>query len=93
MKVCARRAVSTATQCIAAAQSSHPHNNSGATREALSSDTREMTEQIPPLVEAIKANTECPDSTSSQSELMYVAEVFLHVSSTAHTICSFSKTL
>lgn len=72
--------MSTATQCVSAAHSSHPHNGNAATREALSSDTREMTEQIPPLVEAIKANTDNPQSTSTQSELMYVAEVFLHVS-------------
>lgn len=50
------------------------------TREALKTDTHELVEQIPPLVDAIKANHETPQETTSQSELMYVAEVFLHVS-------------
>lgn len=43
-------------------------------------DTRELSNQIPPLVDAIKINSANPDDTNAQSELMYVAEVFLHVS-------------
>ncbi|KAK4884901.1 hypothetical protein RN001_001172 [Aquatica leii] len=74
----ARRAVSTATQCISAAQASHSHNTNPATREALIVDSNELVEQIPPLVGAIKANNETPYETTTQSELMYVAEVFLH---------------
>ena len=78
VQVCARRAVSTATQCISAAQSSHPHNNNVATREAFRSDTDELVSTIPPLVESIKASTVEPTDVNNQVELMYVAEVFLH---------------
>ncbi|KAF5290986.1 hypothetical protein FQA39_LY14517 [Lamprigera yunnana] len=74
----ARCAVSTATQCLSAAHASHPHNTNPATREALIVDSNDLGEQIPPLVEAIKANNETPHETTTQSELMYIAEVFLH---------------
>lgn len=51
-----------------------------ATKETLRADTHELAEQIPPLINSIKATTEAPQDTSNQVELMYVAEVFLHVS-------------
>ncbi|KAJ8935035.1 hypothetical protein NQ314_013060 [Rhamnusium bicolor] len=41
-------------------------------------DTHELAETIPPLVESIKANSQHPEDTNSQVELMYIAEVFLH---------------
>ncbi|XP_066142630.1 talin-1 isoform X3 [Euwallacea fornicatus] len=78
VQACARKAISSATQCISAAQASHEYNSNAATREALIQDTRELAEQIPPLVESIKHNGANPDDTNAQSELMYVAEVFLH---------------
>ncbi|CAG9763893.1 unnamed protein product [Ceutorhynchus assimilis] len=78
VQVCAQKAISSATQCITAAQASHEFNSNPATREALSQDTREMSDQIPALVESIKANGSVPDDANAQSELMYVAEVFLH---------------
>ncbi|XP_074035813.1 talin_middle and talin-RS domain-containing protein rhea isoform X1 [Leptinotarsa decemlineata] len=81
VQVCARKAVSSATQCITAAQASHSHNTNIATREALSQDTQELAETIPLLVESIKANGENPEDTNGQVELMYVAEVFLHPAS------------
>lgn len=88
VQVCARRAVSTATQCISAAQASHPHNTNVATREALRVDTQDLSEQIPPLIDSIKANTDSPQDANNQSELMYVAEVFLHVSILFLILCS-----
>lgn len=78
VQVCAKKAVSSATQCITAAQTSHPHNTNQATREALSQDTHDLAETIPPLVDSIKANGQHPEDTNSQAELMYIAEVFLH---------------
>lgn len=78
VQVCAKKAVSSATQCITAAQASHPHNTNASTREALSQDTMELAENIPPLVESIRANGHHPEDTNSQVELMYIAEVFLH---------------
>ncbi|XP_017774741.1 PREDICTED: talin-2 isoform X2 [Nicrophorus vespilloides] len=75
---CARRAVSTATQCIQAAQLSHQHNSNQSSQEQLINDTHELTQQIPPLVESINNTTESPQSPNHQVELMYVAEVFLH---------------
>ncbi|XP_050295854.1 talin-1 isoform X2 [Anthonomus grandis grandis] len=78
VQVCAQRAISSATQCITAAQTSHEYNANPATREALIQDTRELADQIPPLVESIRSNGQHPDDTNAQSELMYVAEVFLH---------------
>lgn len=80
LQACARKAISSATQCITAAQASHEYNSNAATREGLMQDTRELSNQIPPLVDAIKMNGASPDDTNAQSELMYVAEVFLHVS-------------
>nr|XP_022902800.1 talin-2 isoform X2 [Onthophagus taurus] len=76
--VCARRAVASATQCVPAAQASHPYNNNMATREALKADTTEMVSTIPPLVDAIRSQTSNPEDTNNQVGLMYVAEVFLH---------------
>jgi talin len=78
VKICARKAVSSATQCITAAQASHPHNTNQATREALTTETRELVKQIPPLVGSIKASTANPEDTTSQVDLIYVADVFLH---------------
>ncbi|KAJ8958588.1 hypothetical protein NQ318_016309 [Aromia moschata] len=78
VQVCAKKAVSSATQCITAAQASHSYNTNPATREALTQDTQELAETIPPLVESIKANSQYPEDTNSQVELMYIAEVFLH---------------
>ncbi|XP_048523491.1 talin-1 isoform X1 [Dendroctonus ponderosae] len=78
VQACARKAISSATQCITAAQASHQYNPNGATREALIQDTKDMSEQIPPLVDSIKGIGSNPDDTNAQSELMYVAEVFLH---------------
>lgn len=80
VNVCARKAVSSATQCITAAQASHPYNVNAVTREALISETKELVKQIPPLVGSIKASNAHPEDTTSQVDLMYVAEVFLHVS-------------
>lgn len=79
VQVCARQAVSTATQCISAAQASYPRNANVVTREALATETRELAEQIPPLVDSIKASSDDPNDTTNQAELIYVAEVFLHV--------------
>lgn len=76
--MCAKNAISSATQCITAAQASYPHNTNGTTRETLSQDTMELAESIPPLVESIRANGQHPEDTNSQVELMYIAEVFLH---------------
>ncbi|XP_025831317.1 talin-2 isoform X1 [Agrilus planipennis] len=79
VQLLSRQAVSSATQCISAAQLSYSHNSNPVTREALSSDTQEVAEKIPALVEAIKAvSNESNDTT--QSEIMYIAEVFLHPS-------------
>lgn len=78
VQVCAKKAVSSATQCITAAQASYPHNTNASTREALSQDTIYLAESIPPLIESLKANGQHPDDTNSQVELMYIAEVFLH---------------
>ncbi|XP_018576944.1 talin-2 isoform X4 [Anoplophora glabripennis] len=78
VQVCAKKAVSSATQCITAAHASHPHNTNQATREALSQDTHDLAETIPPLVDSIKANGQHPEDTNTQAELMYIAEVFLH---------------
>lgn len=80
LKVCARRAVATATQCISASQASYSYNSNPATRATLSDDTKDLADHIPPLIDSIKANSEHPQDTCQQSELMYVAEVFLHVS-------------
>lgn len=80
VQVCARKAVSSATQCITAARASYSCNTNSATREELAQDTEELNEQIPPLVESIKSNGANPEDANSQVELMYVAEVFLHVS-------------
>ncbi|ERL88737.1 hypothetical protein D910_06119, partial [Dendroctonus ponderosae] len=82
VQACARKAISSATQCITAAQASHQYNPNGATREALIQDTKDMSEQIPPLVDSIKGIGSNPDDTNAQSELMYVAEVFLHTAQT-----------
>lgn len=82
VQVCAKRAVSTATQCISAAQASHPYNSNIATSEALKVDAQELSEQIPPLINSIKATADLPHDSGNQVELMYVAEVFLHVSIT-----------
>lgn len=76
--MCAKNAVSSATQCITAAQASYPHNTNTSTRESLSQDTMELADSIPHLVESIRANGKTPENTNSQVELMYVAEVFLH---------------
>ncbi|XP_060536716.1 talin-1 isoform X2 [Cylas formicarius] len=78
VQVCAKKAISSATQCITAAQASHSYNQNAATREALQQDARDVAEQVPPLVEAIRANCAEPEDANAQSELMYVAEVFLH---------------
>ncbi|KAL3286614.1 hypothetical protein HHI36_001113 [Cryptolaemus montrouzieri] len=78
VQVCARKAVSSATQCITAAQSSNQYNTNTATRETLISDTHELAEHIPPLVDSMKANATKPEDAFIQSELMYVAEVFVH---------------
>ncbi|CAH1114601.1 unnamed protein product [Psylliodes chrysocephalus] len=78
VQICARKAVSSATQCIPAAQNSHPYNTNAVTRETLSQDTMELAETIPLLIESIKANAQSPEETTSQVELMYIAEVFLH---------------
>ncbi|XP_076258491.1 talin_middle and talin-RS domain-containing protein rhea isoform X2 [Rhynchophorus ferrugineus] len=78
VQLCARKAVSSASQCITAAHATHPHNPNIQTRETLLQDTHDLTEQIRPLVESIKANEANPGDTNAQSELMYVAEVFLH---------------
>ncbi|XP_044265750.1 talin-2 isoform X5 [Tribolium madens] len=78
VKVCARKAVSSATQCITAAQASHPYNSNQTTREALITETQELVKQIPPLVGSIKASTANPEDTTSQVDLIYVADVFLH---------------
>ncbi|CAH0550425.1 unnamed protein product [Brassicogethes aeneus] len=78
VQICAKKAVSSATQCITAAQASHEYNSNVATREALRSDTIELAEQIPPLINSLKANGARPEDSHVQSELMYVAEVFLH---------------
>lgn len=63
---------------MTAAQASYPHNTNAPTRETLSQDTLELAENIPPLVESIRANGQNPEDTNSQVELMYIAEVFLH---------------
>lgn len=81
VQVCAKNAVSSATQCITASQASYPLNTNGTTRETLSQDTMELAESIPPLVESIRANGHNPEDTNSQVELMYIAEVFLHPAS------------
>ncbi|XP_049817811.1 talin-2 isoform X3 [Aethina tumida] len=78
VQVCAKKAVSSATQCINAAQASHSFNTNTATKEQLKSDTRELAEQIPPLINSLKAHGANPEDNHVQSELMYVAEVFLH---------------
>ncbi|KAJ8983101.1 hypothetical protein NQ317_001844 [Molorchus minor] len=78
VQACAKKAVSSATQCITAAQASHGHNTNPATREALSQDSQELAETIPPLVECIGKNHQHPEDTHTQVELMYIAEVFLH---------------
>lgn len=78
VKVCARKAVSSATQCITAAQASHPHNSNQITRQALITQTQELVKQIPPLVGSIKASTANPEDTTGQVDLIYVADVFLH---------------
>lgn len=80
VQVCARQAVSTANQCISTAHASYQRNTNPVTREALASETRELTEQIPPLVGTIRACTDNPNDANNQAELIYVAEVFLHVS-------------
>ncbi|KAK9884059.1 hypothetical protein WA026_004996 [Henosepilachna vigintioctopunctata] len=78
VQVCARKAVSSATQCITAAQTSNQYNTNTATRETLITDTHELAEHIPPLVDSIKANAFAPQDAFNQSELMYIAEVFVH---------------
>lgn len=78
VQVCAKKAISSATQAITAAQASHPHNTNASTRQSLSQDTMELAETIPPLVESIKASGQNPEDSNSQVELMYIAEVFLH---------------
>ncbi|CAH1984524.1 unnamed protein product [Acanthoscelides obtectus] len=74
----AKKAVASATQCITAAQNSLTYNTNAVTRETLVQDTRELSETIPLLIEAVTANAQSPEDTNSQVELMYVAEVFLH---------------
>lgn len=86
VQVCARQAVSTASQCISVAQASYQRNANPVTREALASETRELAEQIPPLVDTIRASSDNPNDANNQAELIYVAEVFLHVSA---NICEF----
>ncbi|CAG9829306.1 unnamed protein product, partial [Diabrotica balteata] len=78
VQICARKAAASATQCINAAQASHPYNTNAVTRETLSQDTVELGETIPLLVESIKANVQNAEDTTGQVELMYIAEVFLH---------------
>lgn len=78
VQICAKKAVSSATQCITAAHASHPINTNAVTRETLTRDTQELAETIPLLVESIKANGQRPEDTNTQVELMYIAEVFLH---------------
>ncbi|CAG9813617.1 unnamed protein product [Phaedon cochleariae] len=78
VNVCAKKAVSSATQGMMAAQASHPHNTNAVTRETLTQDTYELSETIPQLVECIKLNGADSEDTNSQVELMYIAEVFLH---------------
>ncbi|XP_057660933.1 talin-1 isoform X1 [Diorhabda carinulata] len=81
VQICARKAAASATQCITAAQASQSYNTNAATRETLSQDTMELAETIPLLVESIKANGQNAEDTTSQVELMYIAEVFLHPAS------------
>uniref|UniRef100_A0A6P7FNN2 Talin-2 isoform X4 n=1 Tax=Diabrotica virgifera virgifera TaxID=50390 RepID=A0A6P7FNN2_DIAVI len=78
VQICARKAAASATQCINAAQASHPYNTNAVTRETLIQDTVELGETIPLLVESIKANAQNAEDTTGQVELMYIAEVFLH---------------
>ncbi|XP_065168829.1 talin-2-like isoform X5 [Atheta coriaria] len=74
----ARRAVSTATQCIQVAQASYSFNSNQRTQEDLMADAQELVETIPPFVDSIKISSEDPQDTNNQVQLMYVAEVFLH---------------
>ncbi|XP_030759474.1 talin-2 isoform X2 [Sitophilus oryzae] len=78
VQVCARKVVASANLCLTAAHASHPYNPNPATKQALIQDTDDLADHIPPLVEVIQANSAHPEDINTQSELMYIAEVFLH---------------
>ncbi|XP_052124986.1 talin-1 isoform X3 [Frankliniella occidentalis] len=73
----AKQAASSATQCIASAQSVAPHNANKASQEELMLDCKNMAGQVPRLVEGVKGTMSAPDSPDRQLALINASEQFL----------------
>lgn len=73
----AKQAASSATQCIASAQSVAPHNANKASQEELMLDCKKMAGLVPRLVEGVKGTMAAPESPDRQLALINASEQFL----------------
>uniref|UniRef100_A0A1B6BY27 FERM domain-containing protein n=1 Tax=Clastoptera arizonana TaxID=38151 RepID=A0A1B6BY27_9HEMI len=83
----AKQAASTATQCIAAAQSVAPHNTNRTAQEELNTDCKSLAEHIPALIQGVKGTMAQPDSATAQLNLINASHQFLQPGSRAVSSC------
>lgn len=79
LQQCARQAASAATHCVTTAHSSTSYNTNVTSRDNLTVDSKELTAQIPNLLDGVKAAAVLPQDTAAQLTLIDVCEQFMQV--------------